>query len=70
MFAFLRARSLRHAFLGGRRGWFAICVVVWGARFLRRLVGRRPEVVALEKVDPGRSITISSVERSARRHRR
>ena len=73
MFAFLRARSLRHGFLGGRRGWFAIGVVVWGARVLRHLVGRRPEVVSIEKIDPGRSITISSIERrdaSSERHRR
>lgn len=73
MFAFLRARSLRHGFLGGRRRWFAVGVIVWGARVLRRLVGRRPEVVSIEKVDPGRSITISSIERrgsSPEGHRR
>jgi hypothetical protein len=41
-------------------------VVVWGVRLFRRLVGRRPEVVAVEKVDPGRSITIASIERRRR----
>jgi hypothetical protein len=66
VFAFLRARSLRRGFFGGSRGWFAVGVVVWGARLMRRLVGRRPEVVAVEKVDPGRSVTVSSVERRRR----
>lgn len=68
MFAFLRSRSLSRGFVRGHRGWFAVGVVVWGLRVLRRLIGRRPEVVATEKIAPGRTLVISSIER--RGHKR
>ena len=63
MFAFLRARSLREGFLRGRRAWTAVGVVGWGARLIRRLAARRPQIVASERREPGQSITITASDR-------
>ncbi|MFZ9383405.1 MAG: hypothetical protein ACO27U_01900 [Ilumatobacteraceae bacterium] len=67
MSSFLRSRSLRRGFLGSSRAWFAVGVVVWGSRLAKRILGRRPEVVSVERIEPGRSMIVSSVERSGRR---
>ena len=62
MWAFLRMRSLREGFVRGRRGWFAVGVVVWSARLLRRIASRRPESLGTEVLNPGQSIRISALE--------
>lgn len=67
--SYLRARSLKDGFGRGRRGWFAVGVVVWGARLLRRIVGRRPQHVSTETLRPGQSVMVSALE-SRRRGRR
>jgi len=65
--SYLRARSLKDGFGRGRRGWFAVGVVVWGARLLRRVVGRRPQNVSIETLRPGQSVTVSALEPRRRR---
>ncbi len=64
LLTYLRARSLKDGFGRGRRGWFVIGVVVWGARLLRRLAGRRPQNVSTETLKPGQSVTVSALEPS------
>lgn len=60
--SYLRARSLKDGFGRGRRGWFAVGVVVWGARLLRRVVGRRPQNVSIETLKPGQSVTVTALD--------
>lgn len=71
LLTYLRARSLKDGFGRGRRGWFAVGVVVWGARLLRRLAGRRPQNLSIETLKPGQSVTVSALEpgRSSKRRR-
>lgn len=63
----LRTRSLREGLVKGRRGWFVVGVVVWVLRGLRVLARRRPQVVSVEKVAAGQSITVSAVAPTRRR---
>lgn len=63
----LRTRSLREGLVKGRRGWFAIGVVVWSLRGLRLLGRRRAQVVSLEKVAQGQSVLIRAEAPSGRR---
>lgn len=69
LLSYLRARSLKDGFGRGRRGWFAVGVVVWGARLVRRFLARRPQNLAAEKLKPGESVTITAIPPARGRRR-
>lgn len=48
----------------------AIGAVVWGARLLRKLLGRSEEVVAVEKLEPGQVLRLEAIEPPTRAERR
>lgn len=62
--SYVRARGIKDGLLRGNRMWTVLGAVVWGARLIARMAGRRPEIVAREVLAPGQSITITSIERS------
>lgn len=64
--SYLSRRGVRDGLLGGRRPWLVAGAVVWTLRLVRRLAGRRPELVTRETLKAGDSITVSSVERRGR----
>ena len=66
-FALLRTRSLREGLVKGRRGWFAVGVVVWSIRGLRLLARRQSQVVSVEKIAEGQSVLIRTTAPSRRR---
>lgn len=57
----LRSMALRRGVVGGNRGWMILAGVLWGARLLRRASSRRPEVIALERLQPGQSVQITAL---------
>ncbi|MSO39842.1 MAG: hypothetical protein EXQ66_05430 [Ilumatobacteraceae bacterium] len=70
IFSYLRTRSLKEGLLRGRRGWFAIGVVLWTVRLVRRISSRSPQIVSKEILRAGESVSISSLEREGRSKRR
>lgn len=68
--SYLRTRSLKEGLLRGRRGWFAIGVVLWTVRLVRRISSRSPQIVSKEILRAGESVSISSLEREGRSSRR
>ena len=68
--SYLRTRSLKEGLLRGRRGWFAIGVVLWTVRLVRRMSRRSPQIVSKEILRAGESVSISSLEREGRSKRR
>ena len=68
--SYLRTRSLKEGLLRGRRGWFAIGVVLWTVRLVRRISSRSPQIVSKEILRAGESVLISSLEREGRSKRR
>ena len=68
--SYLRTRSLQEGLLRGRRGWFAIGVVLWTVRLVRRISSRSPQIVSKEILRAGESVSISSLEREGRSKRR
>ena len=68
--SYLRARSLTEGLVRGRRGWFAVGVVLWTVRLVRRMSSRSPQFVSKEILRAGESVSISSVEREGRSKRR
>lgn len=65
--ALLRQRSLQKGLFGGSRGWMAVGILVWGPRLLKRLFGRREELIATERLRPGQSIQLDAIEPPTRR---
>jgi hypothetical protein len=59
--AALRRNSITKGFFGGSSGWMAVGVVVWGGRLLRKAVGRREEIVATEKLEPGQRLELRTI---------
>jgi len=70
IFSYLRTRSLKEGLIRGRRGWFAIGVVLWTVRLVRRISSRPPQIVSKEILRAGESVSISSLEREGRSKRR
>ncbi len=70
LLSYLRARSLKEGLVRGRSGWFAIGVVLWTVRLVRRMSSRSPQLVSKEILRAGESVSISSLEREGRSKRR
>lgn len=73
---YLRTRGFRDGVLSGRRGWLAVGVLVWTGRLVKKLLSRPAQLVAVEKLEPGQSLTVSALApesgatRTSRRTRR
>lgn len=57
----IRSRAMSKGVLGGSRGWRIVALVIFGRRYLRKLVGREPEVVATDELKPGQFMTIEAI---------
>ena len=68
--SYLRTRSLKEGLVRGRRGWFAIGLVLWTVRLVRRISSRSPQIVSKEILRAGETVSISSLEREGRSKRR
>jgi hypothetical protein len=66
----LRRNAIYKGLLGGRRGWMAVGVVVWGVRLFRKALGRNEEIVATEKLQPGESLILTTIPQRTRAERR
>ncbi|HSH11196.1 MAG TPA: hypothetical protein VLA10_05365 [Ilumatobacter sp.] len=66
----IRRKAVRQGFLGNSTLWKVIGVVVFGKRTISRFFGRRPEVVDVSTLAPGRMMTISAIRPTSRRARR
>ena len=67
---YISRRGLTDGVFGGRRQWLVLGAVVWLARLLKRIVSRSVEVVSIEKLEPGQSVTVSALDSSADRSKR
>ncbi|MEY2554812.1 MAG: hypothetical protein QOC57_2672 [Ilumatobacteraceae bacterium] len=71
----LRRNAIFKGLLGGSRGWMAVGAIVWAPRFYKRVMGRVPEFVAREVLQPGQTVCITAIpppagRREARRARK
>jgi hypothetical protein len=65
-----RRLGVTRGLLGGNRGWAAVGGLFWLARFMRRAFGKTEETVALERLLPGQSMTLTAVTPESRRTRK
>lgn len=62
--AYVSARGIKDGLLRGKRLWTVLGIVVWVLRLIARMASRKPVLVAREVLQPGQSITITSVEQT------
>jgi hypothetical protein len=67
-FGMLRRAAFTRGVLGRQPVWALLSVVLW--LFRRMRAERQPKVVALEKLLPGQSMTLTTVTPPTRRQRR
>lgn len=68
--ALIRTRATSKGLLGGDPLWRTIWVVLFGGRFLRRTLGRQPELLIDEPLQPGETMVIETIPALARSERK
>lgn len=58
--SYLRYRGLKDGLLGGHRGWLALGLVMWVARMMKRILSRPTQLISVERLEPGQSVTVSA----------
>ena len=69
-FAYARRAGIYKGLLGGDRRWLFIGGTVIIAGRIRRLLGRQPEIVTIEKLEPGHPLRLEAIAPPSRRERR
>jgi len=69
-FAYARRAGIYRGLLGGDRRWLIIGGTVIVAGRIRRLLGRQPEIVTVEKLEPGHPLRLEAIAPPSRRERR
>jgi hypothetical protein len=67
---YVRTTAVRRGVLGGDRFWRTIAVMIVAGEVLRRVFGRSPELLSIERLEPGQSVQIRTLPASERRRRR
>jgi hypothetical protein len=69
-FAYARRAGIYKGLLGGDRRWLVIGGTVIIAGRIRRLLGRQPEIVTIERLEPGHPLRLEAIAPPSRRERR
>jgi hypothetical protein len=68
--AYARRAAVYKGFIRGRRGWLVVGLVLWTPRIVKRVLGRHPELVATEVLQPGQFVRLESIPPLSRRERK
>ena len=68
--ALIRTRAIQRGILGTSPMWRAIALLLFGRRFLKRILGKRPEHLSTEKLVAGQSVQIAAIPPPSRDERR
>lgn len=60
--SYVRRASIHRGLLGDDRFWRAVFFVMMGRRVMRKLSGADPEIVAVERLDPGQFVRIEAID--------
>ncbi len=68
--ALIRTRAIQRGIFGSSPMWRAIAVVMFGTRFLRKVFGKHPDHLGVEKLKAGQFVRIEAIAPIGRRERR
>lgn len=60
--SYVRRASINRGLLGDDRFWRAVFFVMMGRRLMRKLSGAEPEIVAVERLEPGQFVRIEAID--------
>ena len=66
----IRRRALSRGVFGSDRFWRAVAVVIFGRRFLKRILGKNEDHLGTEKLTAGQLLQIEAIAPQSRRGRR
>jgi hypothetical protein len=66
----VRRLAITRGLFGGQRAWAVLGGVFWLLRFIRRGFGKNEQTVALERLLPGQSMTLTAIRPETRRQRK
>lgn len=66
----LRRSALYKGLLGGNRFWIGVGFVLWVPRLTRRAFGKRPQIIAVEKLTAGQFVRLESIPAPTRKQRK
>lgn len=73
-FALLRRRARRRAIsrgvIGGDKGWLVVAAALFGRSALRKLSGAEPELLTIEKLEPGQFMSVEAIDPRTLRSKR
>lgn len=67
---YLRRTAIYHGLFGGNRFWLVVLGLIWLKRSGRKILGREPQFVTLEKLQPGQSMVLTAIGQATREQRR
>lgn len=67
----IRRRAVAKGVFGGDRSWQVIAGIIYGAKFLRKNLGKQPQTLISETLKPGEVMTIRTEKptKAARKRR-
>jgi hypothetical protein len=68
--ATLKREALRKGIFGQSLAWKLVAVVAFGGPLVRRLVSKSPDVLTVEKLQPGQAILITTMAALSRAERK
>ena len=57
----LRSNATTKGLLGGSRGWQIVFALIMGKRFWGKIMGKEPEILAVDKLEAGQFMTIEAI---------
>ena len=65
----LRSNATSKGLLGSSRGWRIVFGLIMAKRFWGKIMGKEPQVVAVDKLKPGQFMTIEAIGPKDKRRR-
>jgi hypothetical protein len=66
----IRTRATSRGLFGGSRGWLTVWALLTGKKFVGKYIGKDAQVVSLERLKPGESMTLSAIPTPTRKERK
>jgi hypothetical protein len=66
----IRTRATSKGLFGGSRGWMTVWALLTGKKFVGKYLGKDAQIVSLERLKPGESMTLSAIATPTRKERK
>lgn len=61
-FAIIRRKAINQGLFGPSTAWKIVALIVFGGKKLQDTIGRREQVVTIEKMEPGQTMILRTIK--------